>query len=373
MISLKMENTTENVSSVEEDTWSAYSAEGDDEGNQIYQYFSVRQALAGMIITGGILGTVGNCFVVAAVVLSKKLRTTTNVFVVNLAVADILTSLFVPWQAVGLLGGEEWPIPGASWVCAMAAFVIVVTFGCSINSLALIAVNRWVGITKSRVTTRRIYTARKLALMVIFSWAIPLGCALLPVLTDFGELGYEKLYSSCTWVIEESVYYSIFISAMYYPIQLILITVCYTSIFCYVCKTSRRMTRANAPSISEEVCGQGANRAMRRKLWKRQVDVTKNLLYIVLAFVLCLTPYFVTIVFSSDWSRQLVPWAAAILFCNSCVNPFIYATSHPVFKEAFGYMVRCQKIPTSGASHQTRYAATTNTDVPGADTAQTKK
>ncbi|XP_038045059.1 alpha-1D adrenergic receptor-like [Patiria miniata] len=360
-----MENATENASLVEV-TWSAYSTEGDSEGNQIFQYFFERQALAGMFLTGAILGTVGNCFVVAAVALSKKLRTTTNVFVVNLAVADILTSLFIPWQTVAFLGGDAWPIPGAPWLCAMGGFVIVVTFGCSINSLALIAVNRWVGITKSRFTTRRIYTARKLALMVIFSWAIPLGCALTPVLTDFGELGYEKLYSSCTWVIEESVYYSMFITAMYYPIQLILITVCYSSIFCYVCKSARRMTRAGAPSISEEVSG-GANRAMRRKLWKRQVDVTKNLLYIVLAFVVCLTPYFVTIIFSSDWSRQLVPWAGGIMFCNSCVNPFIYATSHPVFKEAFGYMVRCQKIPRIKSS------PTASTDLPGANTAETKK
>ncbi|XP_038044435.1 octopamine receptor Oamb-like [Patiria miniata] len=362
-----------NGSTTTEGTWFDNCTVESDAGMGIFQSFTQRQILAAILITVAILGTVGNSFVIVAVAWTKKLRTVTNVFVVNLAVADVLTCVFMPWQVVAILGGNAWPIPEAPWLCAMGGFVIVVTFGCSINSLALIAVNRWVGITKSRLTIRRIYTARKLALMVIFSWAIPLGCALTPVLTDLGELGYEKLYSTCTWVIEKSVYYSMFISAMYYPIQLILITVCYTSIFCYVRKTSRRMTRADAPTNSDEVCGQGANRAMRRMLWKRQVDVTKNLLYIVLVFVFCLTPYFVTIIFTSDWSRQLVPWAGAILFCNSCVNPFIYATSHPVFKEAFGYMVRCKKIPISGASYQIRCAATASTDVPDIHTSHTEK
>ncbi|XP_022096745.1 alpha-1D adrenergic receptor-like [Acanthaster planci] len=325
------------------------------------QFFCERQALAALLISGAILGSVGNCFVVTAVALSRKLRTTTNVFVVNLAAADILTSLFVPWQAVAMLGGDdEWPIPGAKWLCVAAGFVIVVTFGCSINNLALIAINRWVGITKSRYTTRRIYTSCKLALMVIFAWAMPICCALIPVLTDFGELGYEKLYASCTWVIAKSVYYSIFLSAMYYPLQLILITLCYSSIFCYVRKTSQKMARADAPSISDKVSGGVSSRAIRKKLWKRQLDVTKNLLYIVLAFVLCLTPYFTTIIFTTDWSQRLVPWVGGILFFNSCVNPFIYATSHPDFKEAFGYMIRCRKIPTGSISQRKRSTATTS-------------
>ncbi|XP_022096746.1 octopamine receptor 1-like [Acanthaster planci] len=358
---------------MEEDTFSSDSKGSLSDGLVVYQRFAERQAIAGIFLTGAILGSVGNCFVVAAVALSRKLRTTTNVFVVNLALADILTSLFMPWQAVAILGGgDEWPIPGAPWLCVAAGFVIVVTYGCSINNLALIAVNRWVGITKSRFTTRRIYTARKLALMVIFAWAMPLSCALIPVLTDFGELGYEKLYASCTWVIAKSVYYSMFLSAMYYPLQLILITLCYSSIFCYVRKTSQKMARADAPSVSEKVSSGGASRAMRRKLWKRQLDVTKNLLYIVLAFVLCLTPYFTTIIFTTDWSQRLVPWVGGILFFNSCVNPFIYATSHPDFKEAFGYMIRCRKIPTSNASHRNRSAATTSTEVNQADTEQTR-
>ena len=320
----------------------------------VYEYFFERQIIAAIFIITAILGTIGNSFVVVAVAFSKKLRTTTNVFVVNLAIADMLTSLFIPWQAVAVLGGDDWPIPSARWVCAMTQFVLIVTLGCSIDSLALIAVNRWVGVTKSRLTTRRFFTSRKVALMVIWSWGTPLCCALIPILTDFGELGYNKLYSACSIITSTKYYqhYRLLLTVIGYPIQFILIIVSYVSIFCFVRKISRNMAQADVPTVSAEVCTGGVNRKMRRNLRKRQLDVTKNLVYIVLAFMCCLTPYFILINIATDLAHKLVPWSGAILFCSCCVNPFIYATSHPDFKDAFEHMIRGHSTPPNSSSQR---------------------
>ncbi|XP_022096743.1 melanopsin-like [Acanthaster planci] len=304
----------------------------------VYERFYEQQILAAIFIIASVFGTVGNSLVIIAVASSKNLRTNTNVFVANLAVADVVTSLFTPWQAVAILGGDdEWPIPGAEWVCTATAFVNLLTIGCSINNLALIAVNRWVGITKSRFTTRRIYTSRKVALMVIFSWAVPLCCALIPVVTDVGELGYEKLYKSCSWVRSNphQETYNMLIAAVYYPIQLTVVAVSYISIFYFVWKTS------------QETLETVTNEETRKTISKRQIDVTKNLVYVVLAFVACVTPYFISLVAYADWSYRLVPWGAAILLSNSSVNTIIYATSHPDFKKAFRHLLRCQRASRS--------------------------
>ncbi|XP_038045065.1 melanopsin-like [Patiria miniata] len=326
----------------------------------VFELFYERQIFAAIVITVVTLGTVGNSLVIIAVALSKKLRTTTNVFVVNLAVADVLNCFFLPWQAVAILGGDDWPISGARWVCTAASFISVFTTGCSLNNLALIAVNRWVGITKSRFTTRRIYTARKLALMVIFSWAIPLGCALTPVLTDFGELGYEKLYKLCSWVRLNPYTntYRMLIAGIYYPTQLITITISYISIFFYVRKTSHETMEATR-----------GNLATRMRISKRQLDVTKNLVYVVLAFILCFTPCFVALTITdAEWIYKFAPWAVAMVYCNSSVNPVIYATSHPDFKEVIGHLMcrrRCRTIPQSDPSPRARaavYAISTPTN-----------
>ncbi|XP_038045063.1 protein trapped in endoderm-1-like [Patiria miniata] len=313
----------------------------------VFEHFYERQIFAAIVITVFILGTIGNSFVIVAVGLSKKLRTTTNVFVVNLAVADLLTCFVLPWQAVAVLGGDDWPIPRAPWVCTATAFVILVTIGCSMNNLALIAVNRWVGITKSRFTTRRIYTARKLALMVIFSWAIPLVCGLTPVMTDFGELGFEKLYKSCTWLLSNPYTrtHSLVTAGIYYPTQLIVITVSYISIFNYVRKTSQ-----------ETMISTQGNEATRIRIFKRQLDVTKNLVLVVLAFIICFTPRFVSFIISPKWIYKFEIWSATILFSNSSVNPIIYATSHPDFKQLIGHLIRYRQTPQDDPSQRIRAA-----------------
>ena len=342
-----MDNLTNNPPLLDEDNYSDHSTNDPTVGIIVYTYFFERQIIAAIAITACIIGTFDNSLVIVAVALSKKLRITTNVFVVNLAVADLLTCLFLPVQVLSVLGVDDWPIPDAEWLCVIGAFVVITTLGCRVNSLSLIAINRWIAITKYPQTTRRIYTSRKLTVMVCCSWAIPLCCALVPVLTVFGELGYNEVYRSCSWSREtqHGYYYALFISIVNYPLQLIVITFSYGSIFSYVRKTSRNMAKAYAPSISAKVASSGSERAMKRKLRKRQLAVTKNLVYIVLAFFLCFTPYGVSVIFQTDWSHRMVPWSALILACNSFVNPIIYATTHPYFREAFRCMARCHSIP----------------------------
>ena len=63
-----------------------------------------RQVFAALCVLISVVGTVGNLSVVVCMAMSKKLRTVTNVFVVNLAVADLLSCLSLPWQAVAVLG-----------------------------------------------------------------------------------------------------------------------------------------------------------------------------------------------------------------------------------------------------------------------------
>ncbi|XP_071801405.1 somatostatin receptor type 2-like [Asterias amurensis] len=313
------------------------------QGNQVvesaYQYFYQRQILAGLVVLIAIAGAVGNTGVIVAFILSKKLQTTTNFFVANLAVADLLNCLFMPWQTVATLSVHGWPIVNAQWLCVTSAIVSSESLGCSINSLALIAVNRWVVITKSRRTVCWLYTPRKLAVMVGVSWAIPLPFVLSAISTRV--LGYDEYFSSCT--IHHKTYgltSNIMRSAVFYVIPLSVVVVCYLSIVCFLRTITRRVT------------GEG-NRTIKGNLHKRQLQVTKNLLNIVLAFVICATPYFVTVNIGTTPSRKFLPWTGVMLLSNSCVNPIIYAVIHPDFKKVMKKMIRCQRIQRN--SLQLRY------------------
>ncbi|XP_071484218.1 5-hydroxytryptamine receptor 4-like [Diadema antillarum] len=292
------------------------------------------------------LGVFGNSLVVLGVFLCRKLRTVTNVFVVNLAVADLLTCMTIPWNAVALLSKGGWPLP--EWVCVVVALVSFTCVGCSLFTLATIAINRWLVITHALHAYRRVYTPLNLALMIVAIWTIPFLVALIPPLIGLGELGYAEKYSTCSHKTthELSDYYSVLQALIFYPVPLIIIIVCYVKVYLHVRRHTKAMTEqaeGSSSSMHASLKRQSSHQQMR--LSRRQLEITKNLFYVVLAFFICITPYGVALMIPP--SDPAIPWTAAILLCNSCINPIIYATKHPNFKLVFRCMLTCQcsKIP----------------------------
>ena len=84
---------------------------------------------------------IGNCAVLWFVVRSHRLRTVTNIFIANLAVADILIgALAIPFQFVAALL-QRWILP--HFMCPFCAFVQIVSVNVSIFTLTAIAADRY--------------------------------------------------------------------------------------------------------------------------------------------------------------------------------------------------------------------------------------
>ena len=317
------------------------------------------------------VGIFGNSITIIAVVLSRKLRTITNVFVVNLAVADLLTCLALPWNAVGVLApySETYPLP--EYICKAASLVLYTCTGCSLFTLAAISLNRYFLITRQSKVYRAFYSSSKMAAMVTFMWVVPLLVALVPPLCGLGELGYTAKYSSCTHDTSHplSDYYSMLQSAIYIPVPLGIIVVCYVRVFQHLKshhKTMKNQIKEGETGTigreapSEDISVSQASMSVRnnvstvtspahahrtKQISRRQVEITKNLFYVVLVFIICIVPYGVCLLIPP--SDPLIPWVATIFLLNSCLNWMIYATKHPHFKTVYRLMLKCQcsKIP----------------------------
>ena len=143
-----------------------------------------------------VMGVVGNSMIIAAVAFSRKLQTSTNAFVTSLSVADLLTSFFLIWYMVGLLGRYEWPLPRAEWLCAVTGFVIFTCVATSSYNLAAIGMNRLILITRPHAY-QRIFTSWKLGLFVALPWFVPCSFMIVFVLTGKGAFGFDKSDLSC--------------------------------------------------------------------------------------------------------------------------------------------------------------------------------
>lgn len=82
---------------------------------------------------------------------------------------------------------------------------------------------------------------------------------------------------------------------------------------------------------------------------RRQADITRNVFYVVCAFLICLTPYGIAILLPN--SEPGVPWVMLLLQFNTCVNPVIYALKHPTFRDVIPRILRCDfsNIPAKSA------------------------
>ncbi|XP_069794107.1 G protein-coupled receptor 88 [Narcine bancroftii] len=125
-----------------------------------------------------VAGSSGNLLVIYLVSSVRKLRSTSNAFIVNVCAADLLVcALWMPQQAVALAQPPPAAAPAAAYR-TFAAGLFFLGLLASLFSHSLIALNRYVLITKVPAAYRDIYRRRNAAAMIASSW---LAAALLLV------------------------------------------------------------------------------------------------------------------------------------------------------------------------------------------------
>ena len=334
--------------------------------------FGERIFLATLLGFVFIAGVFGNSIVILSVILSQKLRTSINIFIVNLSTADLLASCNLIWILIAFVSEDGWPLP--DWLCVSCGFFLITCIGTSVFTLACIAINRAVLITTNIGIYRNLFQRYKIAIALILLWTIPLFLASIPLYTDFGKLGYSAKYMTCLKDVDYPTAkgYDLLLSSCLYPIPTLIITTSYFRIWNHVRTRVKALTAAtdnssvhtwvqNAPTegavgtghANDNPTGSTTNDPTNAgqlgvKLNRRQMEVTKNMFYIVCMFYLCVTPYGLSLFCQeSSGCQRLTSYAAVILSFNSCINFFIYAFKHPDFKVVIRCIVTCRisKIP----------------------------
>ncbi|XP_033103216.1 melanopsin-like [Anneissia japonica] len=295
-----------------------------------------------------ITGIVGNGLVILSVIISRRLRTVTNVYVVNLAVTDLITTLNIPWQIVALLSTANGSWPLGDWLCVWAAGASVVCISSSIYTMAMIAISRLILITSKRNYGNACSFRRRWVIAALICiWSMSVFYASIPALFDVGKLGYDTRYNSCTWDTShpKSSTYSMLLAVLLYPVSFLVIFICCIQLFFHIRRHTKIMMKSELTSSNYTIDNMD-NLTQDRKN-KTQIQVTKNLFCVVVVYVICVTPYGVNLLVSGVGSIKAIPYTALLLILNSSLNPLIYATKHPNFKTVFKSILKCdlRRIP----------------------------
>lgn len=134
---------------------------------------SITILLSFMYIMVSLIAVFGNLMVFYIVLISKRMRNVTNLFIANLALADILIgSLAIPFQFTAALL-QRWVLP--SFLCSVCPTVQTVSLNVSIFTLTAISIDRHRAITKPLANK---LTKSKANIIIIFIWLFSLILAL---------------------------------------------------------------------------------------------------------------------------------------------------------------------------------------------------
>ncbi|XP_076233906.1 allatostatin A receptor 1 [Calliopsis andreniformis] len=280
----------------------------------------------------GILGLVGNCLVVTVVAANPGMRSTTNILIINLAVADLLFVIFcIPFTATDFVL-PFWPF-GNVW-CKIVQYLIIVTAYASIYTLVLMSLDRYLAVVHP-ISSMSWRTENHAILAICIAWAMIFTIST-PALVVHGEFqdvdgsSSENLTACRILPQYDWPFFQMSFFLMSYLLPLMLIC------FFYICMLVRLW---RGPRVSAE-----SRRGRKR--------VTRLVLVVVGVFAFCWCPIQVILVTKSlnvyplTSATIMVQIASHILaYTNSCVNPILYAFLSDSFRKAFRKIIYCKPRP----------------------------
>ena len=288
-----------------------------------------------ILVVMSILCLIGNILICVAVYRNPRLRTSTNLYVIALAVSDLLNSSIVMSLAVGVLITGKWPY--GEILCNFHAFFTLFSVYVSPTTMGLAAFNRYIRIVKTN-RYPRIFTPVLSKMYIGAVWLFIAGYVAIPRLAGWTEYGFIPGYAVCTIIHPTD---AVKIAHYCIVVSLFLLLPFSVAIFSYykVFKTIKQHNLTMASTVQ--------NAEHEGTISVREIKITKSLAVVLLAFGLCWIPFWVIAVMqrftSSVVPRNVQLSCTFLLFFSSTINPFIYAGTNEAFRAEFYRVLSCKK------------------------------
>ncbi|XP_071388666.1 B2 bradykinin receptor-like [Centroberyx affinis] len=270
-----------------------------------------------------LLGVIGNSFVLCVFCLQKRHSSVADIYLGNLAAADLLMVSCLPFWVATIIHKFHWRF--GEPMCQLVNIVIGINYYCSVLFLTLVSVDRYLALTRPLSQRRE----RRAACLICLSiWVVgvllSLPALLFRSVQFFPHLGVDACYIAYPhdgWRLR----YNLTVNVVGFLIPVPVVSFCSYHIT-KVLQNSQEMRKSSRGSVERKAA---------------------YLVLVVLAvFVLCWLPYQVLIFLDTldyyqvisgcTWAYVLdigTQLATYLGYSNSALNPFLYVIVGKRFKQ----------------------------------------
>ncbi|XP_077866442.1 substance-P receptor-like [Saccoglossus kowalevskii] len=272
-----------------------------------------------------VLSITGNALVIVVLLFGKSVSGDLDIFIVNLAVADLTMAVFsMPFTFTTLMYGH-WIFGGA--MCPTMLFVQQVSVCVSIYTLTAIGIDRYFAVM---YPLKIRWTKNRNRLVILAVWIVSAVLSIVPPVVGHTKAEYwdgDTIFLCAEWWPNEtsSAVYELFVMCITYFLPLVLLAYTYINI-------GIKLWGRRIPGNADRIRDQSQARSKRK--------VIKMLLVVLMMFALCWLPLHVFNIvqrvnpemLQQDMTRVINAGVLWLAMSNSFVNPVVYSFMNENFK-----------------------------------------
>ena len=283
-----------------------------------------------------IVGLVGNALVVFVICRYSKMKTVTNMYILNLSIADFLFLLGLP-MIMTTVSVQYWTFGFV--MCKIYYILTCINMFTGAFTLTVMSGDRYLAVCYP-ISSMRYRTSYYAVIALALIWVVSF-LFMLPVFLYAQILEHRKrpgMYS-CTiqWptlgdgISPEKAY------------------VCYTMVLGFVAPVILICVLYTLLVIRLRTTGPQVKSAEKKRSHRK---VTKLVTMIIAVYIVCWLPYWAFQVHLIIPHAQITPWKVYMFqvftilsYANSMINPMLYAFTNENFRESFISAFRCASDP----------------------------
>ncbi|XP_078426712.1 somatostatin receptor type 5-like [Cetorhinus maximus] len=255
-----------------------------------------------------VLGLTGNSLVIFTIVHQARMRTVANIYIFNLAIADGLFMLGLPFLALQI-ALRRWPFGG--FMCRLVMILDGINQFTSVFCITVMSIDRYLAVVHP-VRSSRWRSPRLAKRVSVILWAI----SFIPVIPMAIYSDVDGTLGVCTLIWPEPVFvwsttFIVYTFVLGFALPFTIISLCYILL----------LMRIKSALISSH----------RSQAENSEKKVTTMVVAIVLAFAICWLPFYIINICAvflpipdSFTLRRFFEFMVVLSYFNSCANPILY-------------------------------------------------